>query len=102
MAHGLSPRQLRDQMLATPLAHYRAWRFVVCCGECQDGARHLAIGPLTSRHPGITVAQAVARMRCQIGGQRCGATPSHVRIEESDGPERGDRLQVVLRGGPVG
>lgn len=99
MAHGLSPRQLREQVLATPLAHYRQWRFVVCCGRCQDGARHLAISLLIPRHPGVTVAQAIARMRCRVSGGRCGIPPSYVRIEESGcGGLRGDRLQVVLIG----
>ena len=100
--HGLSVRQLREQVLAAPLIHYRRWRFIVCCGRCQDGARHLAISLLCPKLPGATVAQAIARMRCRVRGDRCGAPPSYVRIEECGGPEyRDDRLQVVLIGGGV-
>ena len=87
-------------MLATPLAYYRQWRFIACCGRCQDGARHLAIFWLVPKLPGVTVAQAIARVRCPVRGDRRGARPTCVRIEECGGPEhREDRLQVVLIGG---
>ncbi len=98
--HGPNARQLREQVLATPLAYYRQWRFIVCCGRCQDGARHLAISLLIPKLPGVTVAQAIARMRCRVRGARCGTRPTYVRVEECGGPEhREDRLQVVLIGG---
>ena len=62
-------------------------------------ARHLAVSLLVTKLPGVTVAQAVTRMRCRVWGDRCGAPRSYVRIEEYGSPEhRDDRLQVVLIG----
>lgn len=65
--------------------------------------RFLPVSLLIPRHPGITVMQAIARMRCRVGGGKCGAPPTYVRVEESGGPElRDDRLQVVLTGSAPG
>lgn len=99
MAYGLNPRQLREreQVLATLLAHYAVWRFVVCCDRCRDGARHVAVSLLAPRHGGATIQQAIAQMRCRVRGGGCGAAPSYIRIEE-DGPERAGHLQVMLIG----
>jgi hypothetical protein len=57
-----------------PLADFAAYEFVTQCPTPACQFRRFPVAPIAARRPGLTVADTLARLRCQ----GCGARPEIV------------------------
>jgi hypothetical protein len=72
--------------LPRSLADFAAHEFATQCPTAACRFRRFAVAPIAARRPGLTVADTLARLRCQS----CGARPEIVllmRNSISDGAE---------------
>jgi hypothetical protein len=60
--------------LPRPLAEFAAYEFATQCPTPTCRFRRFPVAPIAARRPGLTVADTLARLRCQS----CGARPEIV------------------------
>lgn len=67
MGHNVSEEKARRAALAAPLADWGDWLLHIDCGSpsCARG-RHYAVSHLLPHYPGVSLAQAVAALKCTI------------------------------------
>lgn len=51
--------------LSKPLAHFAGYEFVVQCPTPACRYRRVAVARILARHPGLSVADAIDKLRCQ-------------------------------------
>ncbi len=95
MGHNVSTRKRTSQIMSAPLADWAGWRLEVDCGGqgCPRGRKY-DIRQLSGMYRGLSVSDALRRMRCS----QCGYNASTAVMRP--GPEIRVRHEGIALIGP--
>ena len=98
MSHNISHRQQRDRLLASPLDQWTGAQLMLDCGHplCARGRRYL-VRDLSGVYRGLTVGQALLRMRCAT----CKSAPEKAAMLWPHADPRREPKVFILKGGNV-
>lgn len=98
MGHNTSPRQQLGRILETLLDEWTTAHLRLDCGNalCARGRRYL-VRDLARMYPGLTVGQAIARMRCAT----CRHPPERAAFLCPHADPRREPQVLMLKGGDL-